>query len=190
MEAADKLMVQTMIRRAIEGLEKSNEAVTVDTAKIEVGVDRKVDEFLAKIDTGKLLKIFSTAIDSRLGSIERDVKTQKDYLEVLHQKTGPVQLEQSIRQLWDKYNECTVAIQTMKNDFQKNFLDRLITKIDDSDLKDLYIQSNLKISDIMKEFHVEQTRAYDYVNGKVSDIRIRSKLRDFYLKAINQKGKI
>lgn len=190
MDAVDKLEISSMIRRAIEQLEQSANRENVDMAKIEKEINKKVDEFLKTIDKQKILKLFSEALDNRLAAIERDVRTQKDYLEVLHQKTGPVHMEQSIRQLWDKHNECLVAIQTMKNDFQKNFLDRFITKIEDQDLKELYIQSGLKIGDIMKEFHVEQTRAYDYVNGKTTDIHVRSKLRDFYLQSINKRVKI
>lgn len=190
MDAVDKLEINTMIRRAIKELEESVNRESIDMSKIEKGINKKVDDFLKTIDKQKILKLFSEALDNRLDAIERDVRTQKDYLEVLHQKTGPVHMEQSIRQLWDKHNECLIAIQTMKNDFQKNFLDRFITKIEDADLKELYLQSGLKIGDVMKEFHVEQTRAYDYVNGKTSDIHVRNKLRDFYLQAINKRGRI
>jgi len=190
MEAADKLMVSAMIRVAIENLEQSNNQEAIDTKEIEKRIHKKVDDFLSRIDKEKILKLFSETLDSRLSEMERNLKTQKEYLDVLNHKTGPVQMEQSIRQLWDKHHECMAHVQTMKNDFQKNFLDRFITKIDDSDLKELYLQSGLRISDIMKEFHVEQTRAYDYVNGKVTDIRIRSKLRDFYLNHIQTVSKI
>ena len=101
-------------------------------------------------------------------------------------KSAPAEMAGQIRSLWDKMAILHADIKTLKNEFNDKFTSKFIETVEDEDLRDLYLQSGLKISNIMAEFNVEHTQAHNYAQGKIKDLSTRSKLKTYYTEAIRK----
>lgn len=180
----DKIEVTTLIRNMMAEVTHSIDNKPKDTWDAEMR--KEVQTRLGIINAQEAAKLLRNELESIAGDALSQVRAAKEFMELMHKKTSPVQIVLENNKLHKKIIDVENQIKKMAVDFDKHFTSKFIEEVSNNSLRDLYLQSGLGLKHIEDEFKCGTTCAHKYAHGDVVDLKIRSRLKSIYLKAIEE----
>jgi hypothetical protein len=192
----DKIEIQNIVRTMI----KNNAEDAGESAGNKLDIDNLLNVFNKKMDAIDNLAVekiggiggraAAQLLRDEMGEIVKeiriDVQQAKQFMEILHKKTSPISIQQSVDATNSKLVLLDNRLKEMAINFEKHFTSKFIESVSDSEISTLYKQSGLQLKNIMDEFKVELPTAHRYAHGEVKDLMTRHKLKQFFLKNIGE----